>query len=129
MTMYRMADGPADYAKCHKLLRDEGLPDHELSFPTIMAKKDDELTGMLATHYSNGMIIAGPLVLKSGQRRYYTLIRLIETYERVMRAAGITSYIFSAEASNEAWLDKIDKLFHFKPYAEKDGRLFFIRDL
>jgi hypothetical protein len=130
MTIYCIADSARSYSLCHQLIREEGLEQSELSFPTLMAiSEDGVLTGVLGTHISNHQIVAGPLVLKSDRPHYWTLIRLIEHYERVMRTAGVTEYIFSVPKDAEAWLDKIDKLFHFEPYSEKDGRLWFVRKL
>lgn len=129
MTEYRLAASGADYAKAHELVRAEGLPDHELSYPTILAVKDGELTGLLSTHIQKNMIIAGPMVLRSGAPRYWTLIRLIETYENVMRSAGISAFVFSVdEATSAKWLEKVD-WFGLKPYADQDGRKFYVRNL
>ena len=127
MTEYRMADGAGDYRRCHQLIKEEGWPEHEISFPNIMAIKDGELVGLLATHIVDKMIIAGPLVLKRGAPRYWTLIRLIENYENVMRAAGVTRYIFAVPSHLKVYLDQIDRTFGLKSYAEKDGHKFFER--
>lgn len=129
MTLYRLAASPRDYAAAHDLIKAEGLPEHRLSFPTFMAWKDNELTGVLSTHIYNNMIIAGPLVLKNGQARYWTLIRLIENYERVMRHMRITSFIFSVDEKAKEWLDKIAKTYAIEPYAHQDGRFFYERKL
>lgn len=130
MTEYYLARTSQDYKACHDLVQEEGLEEHQLSFPTIMAIKDGELTGFLSTNISKKQIVAGPLVIKSGARRYWTLIRLIERYENVMRHTGITEFIFSVDAKmSEAWLDKVYELFHFTPYTEHNGRLWFVRKL
>lgn len=129
MTHYMLAASARDYAKAQDLVKAEGLPRHTLSFPTVLAWKDGELTGLLSTYIQKDLIVAGPLVLRSGQKRYWTLIRLIENYELVMRTVGVTSYIFSVEEDNQAWLDKIDDVFHLEPYATQDGRNFYVRKL
>lgn len=130
MTDYRLARGPADYAKAHALIKEEGLEEHRLSFPTIMAWKDDELTGFLSTTYDkNNATLAGPLVLKSGARRSWTLIRLIDVYDSVMRNSGVKSYIFGVEKKNADWLQKIGQTFGLEPFAEKDGHWFYERKL
>lgn len=130
MTDYRLARGPADYAKAHDLIKEEGLAEHRLSFPTVMAWKDGEVTAVLSTTYDrNNTTIAGPLVLKSGARRSWTLIRLIDVYDSVMRSAGMKSYIFSVEKKNVEWLEKIEQTFDIKPFAEKDGNWFYERKL
>lgn len=131
MTDYRLAAGPADYAKAHALVRGEGWEEHELSFPTIMAIKDGELVGILATHIVNNTIMAGPLVIKSDgeKRRLWTMIRLIELYENVMREAGIKQFIFAVPKDLTTYLYQIQEVLKMTPYAEKDGHLFFERNL
>lgn len=129
MTDYRLAASGRDYAKAHELIRSEGLQQEELSFPTMLAWQGNELVGCLGTHITNKMIAAGPLTIKTDRPRYWTLIRLIENYENVMRAAGISSYIFSVEVTNTDYIDKIDKTFGLKPYAVENGHNFYIRKL
>ena len=123
-----MANGADDYNRAYKLMRAEGIED-ELAFPTVMAIKDGQLTGFISTHISNDMIVAGPMVIRSGARRYWTLIRLIEHYENVMRSIGITSYIFSIDANDEKWTADIKELYGVDPYAEQEGRKFFVRNI
>lgn len=129
MTTYRLAADARDYAKAHDLIKADGLEQARLSFPTIMAWKGNELTGIFSTHFVRNMIIAGPLVLKGGAKRYWTLIRLIENYERVMRQTGVTSYIFSVDVNDKKWLDKISDVWKIEPYAEQNGRFFYMRNL
>lgn len=129
MTSYRLAASGSDYAKAHKLIKAEGLEQAQLSFPTMMAWKENELTGFISTYISNNSIVAGPLVIKSGQSRYWTLIRLIENYERVMREMRIQSYIFSVDKDQQSWLDKVNEVFAIKPYTEYNGRFWYQRNL
>lgn len=129
MTSYRLAASPRDYAKAHDLVKAEGIEQAPLSFPTIMAWKGDELTGFLSTYISNKAIVAGPLVLKSGANRIWTLMRLIENYERVMREMKIQSYIFSVEKKHKTWLDKIVEVYVVEPYTEHNGRFWYKRNL
>lgn len=129
MTIYRLAASPRDYAAAHDLVKAEGLPEHRISFPTVMAWKDNELTGILSTYIDKNTIYAGPLVLKKGQRRSWTLIRLVETYEKVMRSMTIKSYFFSVDKANKEWLDKISDVYELKPYTEHNGRYWYQRNL
>ena len=129
MTQYRLATTANDYVQAHKLARENNHYFERFSFPTVLAWKGDELTGMLATTIRQKMIIAGPLCLKGGQRRSFTLIRLIDFYDVVMRKAGIKSYIFAVENSNREWIDKINKTFDISPYSYKNGMAFYVRKL
>lgn len=129
MTEYRLAMGGDDYRRAHELMTAEHMEQDELAFPTMMAWKDNELTGFISTHISNDLIVAGPMVIKSGRPRYWTLIRLIENYETVMRDIGITAYVFSIDASDEKWTQDIWDIYGTRPYAERDGRKFFVRNI
>lgn len=129
MTEYRLAASAHDYMQAHKLARENNHHFESFSFPTMMAWKNGELTGILATTIKDKMIIAGPLCLKSGQRRSWTLIRLIDAYDAIMRAAGIKSYIFAVENENRDWIDKINKTFDIHPYSYKNGMAFYVRKL
>lgn len=129
MTIYRLAASPRDYVAAHDLIKAEGVEQARLSFPTVMAWKDNELTGILSTYIDKNTIYAGPLVLKKGQRRSWTLIRLVETYEKVMRDMTIKSYFFSVDKANKEWLDKISDVYELKPYTEYNGRYWYQRNL
>lgn len=129
MTLYRLAASARDYVHAHDLIKAEGLEQARLSFPTVMAWKDNELTGLLSTQTDQKAIIAGPLVIKSGQRRHWTLIRLIENYERVMREMQIKSFIFSVDKDSKTWLDKINDVWKIEPYTEFNGRFWYQRNL
>lgn len=129
MTIYRLAASPRDYVAAHDLIKAEGVEQARLSFPTVMAWKDNELTGILSTYIDKNTIYAGPLVLKKGQRRLWTLIRLVETYEKVMRDMTIKSYFFSVDKANKEWLDKISDVYELKPYTEYNGRYWYQRNL
>lgn len=128
MTYYLLARTAQDYKKAHELIKEEGMDDAPLNFPTLLAWEGRKLVGVLGTDTSQNMIIAGPLALRSDKKRVFTLLRLIEKYEDVMRACQIDSYIFSVEVGTK-WMDEVEKLTELKPYAEKDGRAFYVRNL
>lgn len=124
---YRLAQDAADYTVCRELIADEGFPETEIDFPTVMALDDDnELVGLLATTPNSEMILAGPLVLRQDQRRPFTAIRLINLYETTMRGLGISSVIF--HAVKDSFLTQgVSRYFpDLKPYAEDGEDQFFI---
>lgn len=127
MTSYKLAESPQDYKRIHALIKSEGFDDAALAFPTIMALDDDgELVGALGTNTQQSMIIAGPLVIKNDKRRSFTIIRLVEAYEAVMRHCKIKSFIFSAKADDEVWLRYIDEVLGFEPYYKDAENAWFI---
>ena len=130
MTHYRLAVSPQDYKLAHQLFKSEGIEDvDELSFPTMTAWDDGTLVGVLSTHITDKVIVAGPMVIKNDKPRYWTLIRLIEQYERVMKQAGVTQFVFSVPVDQyPRYVEQIDKL-GMKPYAQEGGRNFYVRNL
>lgn len=128
-TVYKVAESGADYKRVHGLIKAEGVENADkLSFPTIMAMDDEsgECVGCLGTNTEQGMIIAGPLVIKRDRRRTHTIIRLVEAYEAVMRHCKIKSFIFSAKADDEQWLRYIDEVLGFTPYYKDDAYAWFV---
>jgi hypothetical protein len=129
MTDYKIAQTAYDYKRCHGLLLKVGRDQPGITFPTIMAEKDGELTGVLCTHISNKMIFAGPVAIRDDAPHYWTFIRLIEAYENVMRTAKITTYLFAVPKTETKYLELIEKVLELKPYGEAEGHLLFDRRL
>lgn len=126
---YRIANTPEDFELAHTLMRNEGAPLDVLGFPTVMCFEGSELIGICGTHTDDGMIIAGPLLLRTDKRRAFTALRLADYYENTMRGLGITSFIFSAEEGS-VMKEACDRYMHnMKPYAIEGDRYFYIRKL
>jgi hypothetical protein len=127
-TIYRLAGHPRDYQWCHQLFNDQGLDDQALSWPTIMALKDDELVGCLSTTPSKTAVIAGPMTVKKAHP-LITIIRLIEAYDVIMRAAGVTSYDFGIDGeAHPSWLKIVHK-HEMHPYAYVGEVAWFTRKI
>jgi hypothetical protein len=92
-TVYRVAASPADYKACRAL---QGAPADRLTFPTIMAERGGRLIGFLGTQPRRDMILAGPLVIEGGS--VFTVIRLVEVYDAIMRKAGVSRYVVGSRA-------------------------------
>lgn len=125
---FRTANSPKDFHKAHDLMRAEGVPEQSLGFPTLMAFEDDEPIGLIGTNIQKGMIIAGPLVMKSDRRRIHTAIKMVEMYEMALRGMGISTFIFHVD--EDSFLDKmISRYSEYQPYATENKKKFFIRRL
>lgn len=126
--IFRVASNPGDYNNAHSLMQAEGIPKVRLGFPTLLAIEDGtwKLVGILGTRIEKKMVIAGPLVLRSDQRRIFTAIRLAEAYEMSMRNLGIKSFIFYGEAGG--LLERaINRYYpHMEPYAVRGENKFWI---
>jgi len=126
MTVYRIARNPGDYKAAHDLMRGESFPEEKVGFPTILALDGGSVVGMLSTRIQNGMIIAGPMILKSDRRRIKTAIKLAELYEISMKGMGISTFIFNTET--DSIVDKfIQRYSNMQPYATEGNQKFFIR--
>lgn len=109
-TVYILAASSKDYADCHTLDYAESGVDHDdtFSFPTVLAKRDGEVIGFLATIPNKRFVAAGPLVVKGG-RNPIVAMRLLEAYDRIMAHCGMKMYYFSVDASRADALS-IDRL-------------------
>jgi hypothetical protein len=126
-TLYRLAHSPQDYQRCHQLLKDQGIESDRLSWPTIVALRENELIGCLGTIPSDKAIIAGPIVATS-RHPFVTLLRLCEAYERVLWQAGVRSYCFGVEHSQTVWRGILDKL-NFEPFYQDEDAAWYRRTL
>jgi hypothetical protein len=125
---FRLAKSPKDFHKAHALMRAEGVPKQKLGFPTLLVVEDNDPVGLISTDIQNGMIIAGPLVVKSDRRRIQTAITMVEMYEMALRSMGIKTFIFHVEEGS--FLDKmISRYSEYQPYATEGTKKFFIRRL
>ena len=124
MTTYRLAVGPADYKKCRALMA-EFIEPVALSFPTVMAERDGKLIGFLATQPRKEAVIAGPLMLR--ERSPFVTLRLLEAYDNVMRAAGITAYHFYVKNGNQ-WREQVERL-GFEAWSHDEGGAWYRRTL
>lgn len=130
MAHYFICKTAFDYKKAHELIKSEGQEDCPLSFPTCIAADDNgDLIGVIGTNTDQGMIICGPLVIRSDKRHIFVMIRLIDFYERVMRDAGVKAFVFSAPLDKSEWIQQIQTVYELKPYAIKNGHQWFVRNL
>lgn len=122
MTVYRLAHSPKDYAACHALLTERAT----LSWPTIVAERDGSIIGFLATQPRTDAIVAGPLAVRPSPGAAWTLMRLIDAYEAVLRLAGVTSYRFFVERANARWTRLVAKL-GLEPLSQDDTHAWYER--
>jgi len=123
---YKVAEVENDFAAAASLLRNEGLPDQELGFPTILAFDEEKLVGFIATTPKADMVLCGPLVMRSGERHMFTAIKLITLYEQVMLKLGIKSIIFWADENDSMVAKGVKRWFpKATPYAKVGSNLFY----
>ena len=101
----------------------------ETEFPTVVAERDGEIIGCLATQEEPSCVVAGPLVVKDGRLKAICGIRLAEAYENVLRAAGVTTYYFCIDREHEAWIKSALRMGTFTLYGDEGHQLVFRREL
>jgi len=110
MISYRLAHPGGEYNRLYALMKreEDGLK-VPLGWPTVVAEENGRVVGFLSTHKVAGALLAGPLVIE-GSHRPWVFIRLVEAYETVLRAAGVTVYAFRVDKSNEKQVERLDRL-------------------
>jgi hypothetical protein len=96
-----------------------------LGTPTVAAYRDGEVVGMVSTHVDEDAVICGPLIAKSAFIGY----RLMLTYERILRKAGCSGYLFNAKLVNQRWIRALTRVKGVSYYDADDTSLWFIKRL
>ena len=123
---FTIAQSPQDYKLCHNLARETQTSIEQLSFPTVMGFEGDALVGFMSTFLGEGLIVAGPMVIKADKRRAKLALRLGENYENAMRSLGVHSVIMSVER-NSIMHKAVQRYTDMEPYAEEGESLFYVR--
>lgn len=130
-TNYFLATTPQHYKNARVFMKDDLDDNDHLSFPTIIAERDDEVIGVLSTRPTKNMIIAGPIRIDVKGNPTFTLIRLVDCYEFILRKAGITSYLM--HTTDDYFIDTINKIsdkWPIEPIASApEGGLWFRRSM
>lgn len=107
-------------------MRANGSPDWDLHWPTVVAVRDKKIIGFLSSNKVDWCQMAGPLELIKPSP--FVTLRLIESYEYVMRYMGVSRYCFFIAKSNEHWMRQA-KALGLTPIRENAQNLFFERVL
>ena len=128
MTEYTIARPGVDYRRCHELIRSHDASlDHRISWPTVMAYRDGELVGLLATTQSRHGLVAGPLLVSDEIHvKSFVGLRLIETYDTLMRDIGVKAYLFSMK---QAAIGMVQRGSGLIPYSLSNGQAWYVRQL
>lgn len=126
-TSYLLVTEDKDFQDCADLAEERGISFEKLSYPTIMAKRDDKIIGFISTWPRDKHIIAGPLAVKLGHA--FSMVRLVEAYDNFIRANGVESYYFTVQATNKNWLKMIHRATGLVAFQSVNGILWFERRL
>lgn len=126
-TTYRLARPGGEYNALYAMMRRNGVPEQRLSWPVVVAERNDKLIGFLGTWDTANAIIAGPTVIDGG-RNMVVYLRLAEAYDNVMRLARISSYVFTVAKSNSAHVERVKRV-GIKQIGEDAEQVWFKREL
>ena len=123
---FTVAKNPGHYTAVHALMRSEGFEKSKLGFPTLMAYEGEELIGIVGTRVHKGMIVGGPLVVRTDRRRLFTILRLCEAYDNAMKSLGISTFILSVDKGSILDRGMARYFPQQAPYAEDEGNRYFL---
>jgi hypothetical protein len=121
-TDYSLAITPNDYGAANTFLKRRDVDYTGLSFPTIIARREKDVIGVISTVKGEPRITAGPLHVdtKDGHE-IFTAIRIVSCYDGVLKKAGITKYWFWAHIENEQLIDTCRQLSSHKEVEMNDN--------
>lgn len=128
-TLYRLAVTPAEYEACHEVIKRVGLPERQLKFPTVYAKRGDEVVGVAARGETPDMIVLFTLAA-SCKPPHIVLMRLVGAFEEVLRSIeGITEYRIAVAKDRDPLNSYVQRILGYPPYAETPTDFWYRREL
>lgn len=130
MTTIKLAIKPADYRKCHALMKatDSEFQGCQLSFPTVMAFREGKLIGFLSTSPRKDGLVAEPIVMNVEGNASFLYIKLVEAYDDLLRAGKVPSYFFHIPQSYADYIRLIEKA-GFERIGEDEVGVWYRRSL
>jgi len=133
VTQYMLASTTEDYTKCVQFLDDHSVKHNELAHPTIMALRGDEVVALLSTISLRDAVVAGPMHVGVEGNPSFVLIRLVESYENILRLSHVTMYNFYVLKTDTAYLNAIEQISESwdikQLYTDQSDRVWFERTL
>lgn len=110
-TLIRLAKPGGEWNRLYAMARRAGGRVHkgDFTFPVVVAVRDGEIIGFVATQPRDDAIVAGPLVIEGGPNPFIFL-RLAEAYENVLRAAGVKVYLHTIDKGREKHVEMMERL-------------------
>ncbi len=108
-TFYALATHAGDYRAVSQFLRENKVECEGLSFPTIYARREDEVVGVMGTQPRKDAIVAGPLFVNTPGNDAIVGKRLVESYEYILNKAGVSVYNYMIDRADTKWLSSLRK--------------------
>lgn len=124
MTLYIPAV-QEDEPDIRELIAISDVPQTKLGYPTILAKKEDEVVGVISTNPDEEFIMVEPLIAPNG----FIFMRLIEHMETALKKVGCSSGLFRVPKVREKMYNIASKRPDiFTLVAENDAICIYRRD-
>lgn len=104
---YFLALHAGDYRKLRLYAESEGIFDFKMSYPTVFAVRNGAIRGVITTATDQGCLQLCALV--SEGEKLWTWLRLVEMYERLLQAAGVTCYFFPVPSGKPEWRAMVER--------------------
>lgn len=129
-TNYELVNSGAEYAACHRFLREHDIEECKLSYPTISATRDGDIIGLVSTIPKQKFIVAGPMFI-SIPRPIFIGRRLLESYEGILKLSKITTYLFSIKEESTDFIALVESLGKdmFKEIGRHESLIWYRRDI
>jgi len=106
---YLVAHKPSHYALCHRLMKEQGMGNERMGWPTLLAyDTEGKFAGFCATEKRKDAVVCGPLAIVKGKGLGCAL-KLISAYEAVLINCGIKFYWFHVLNNNPQWKSLLEK--------------------
>lgn len=99
---------------------------HQYGFPAVMAERDGELVGYMASRPGRDDAIECHAIKADSS---LIALRLMEAYESILAAFDVKGYIFSMDKEAPGFLETVLKLPDTVQYGETDNYIFAMRML
>ena len=109
-TTYNLARSSKDYREANTFLKERGVKHPRLSFPTIIARRTDEVVGIVSNMQKQKRVTMSMWIDVGEGNGVFTLIRLCSCYDGILKGAGITKYWFWIPTNNGKLLNFCRKL-------------------
>jgi hypothetical protein len=96
----------------------------DITFPVIIAKREDKIVGVIGTFNFKQAVVAGPLKSDSSG----ISMRLCENYDKLLKSMGIKTYVFAIEKGTK-FLNVVKKMdYLYKEYHEDEDVIWYRRE-
>lgn len=124
---YRLAKPGGEYNRLYALMEQEMGKKEVIGWPVVVAEENGKVIGFLATYPTDEALIAGPLVIE-GSNRPFVFIRLVDAYENLLRAAGVSVYTFRVAKSNVNQIARVESV-GLERIGETETQIIYKREL